>query len=451
MTGVAQEKTSSHTNVNEESTTDVSKLLGLTLTGEDSLRETRFQLQREIETQVQSRISKQPLVQKNQAQVTLTENALGLARAQFFPVLSANAGVDKTWTKPSQENTSTDTTSKYGSLSVTQNLFRGGQDVLDLEVKNNENKVAQLNAEEETLKKIYEMKSVAYRLNHTAMMALLKKIERQSALKVRELSERKRKAGLAGEVDLYQAQSDEARSESAFAKAVQEVTAAKQEFYFTWGAWSDEERNSLQNLVDKLSQVALNSQDAVPMSDSKYIIERIALLESENNRLQLAKQQRKHWLPNVDLTGTLGLSDSKIREQASDQFDRSTSVGLNLSWPLFAPTHRFERLGIEVENKVEQLQNLHSLEAAKFKKVSILTEIENLRAQQPLLLESFKRTLRLAEAQQRLYEAGAIDLFVLITANSQKQSALEAWYRNQADLQLASLKVALLASGVLPD
>ena len=321
------------------------------------------------------------------------------------------------------------------------NLFNGGADTKALDAANSGQEVAELNLK----KTIINIKTAAMKaalgLNTAAMNLVLAEAAAQSAADIRAMSQRKLKAGIVGKIDLHKTEVREAETSAQLAQAQLEKDIALVSFLRATGQkFTEDSRESSQLIQGLLNKALLPPEDVNGNpKDQGTAGQTFSSLEAESAKAllkksedELAVQRRKRWLPAIDLTGSWSNEDSRSQNSSStpttSEFDTANRyIALELNWKIWSPTDD-AAIQEAISSKTRATATLENELFASQQRFE-----ENLAKRRLLALSmasyrnAWERSHSLYQAQVSQYEAGSVDIFEVITADSQRLSALRAW------------------------
>lgn len=256
------------------------------------------------------------------------EETVKVARAGFFPSLSANVGYSQsdTTTNSSTTSTSTGSGSNYSTaLNLNQNLFNGMSDYEKTESAKRQVKIAELNLQNAKAKALLELRTAYVNYVHSKKMVELtdyiirRRADNLNMVELRFESGRENKGALL----LSRAYLEQAKFEKYQGTNGQRV--ASEQLAKAMGR----EPGSTVEVSSHLVADSVGTEPSMETLSIKVPDYQISQTQEEVALIAL-KQTRAGFFPNLNLTGSVFGSGAQLDNQSNHW-----SVGLSLTIPIF--------------------------------------------------------------------------------------------------------------------
>lgn len=373
----------------------------------------------------------------------------------YQPKVAAVGSIGENRTKDLDQDQDVRSRDQSYGLSLRQNLWRGGRDSFDIDIAETDERLAGLGERLKTEAVRFNARRAALQYNYQAMQQLLAEEAAKDSAELRRLSERKFQAGQVGKIDVHQASMRETDAQASAAKA---RLATRQAYYAllkSLGTFS-EPGAATKSALEALTKGSLPFPREAPALGGNRpgtLAEENAALAATKAGLTASSVKRGRYLPEIDLSASATRAESHTGGDLPEATDKSTrlGVGVELTWPLWERSldHRVTAAALDreaAEAKAEDAKSGAALAAAELKQ-----KIEDLYAALPIYRNAYVEAGKLFDARIKVYEAGAIDVFVVTEADSQRLQALRTWYDAVYEIRLALLKWKALEAGYVPE
>ncbi len=373
----------------------------------------------------------------------------------YQPKVAATLSLGENRTRSLSQELDTKSRDQSYGLSLRQNLWRGGRDGLDIEIAEADEQLAGLGARQKTEAVRFNACRAALQYNYQAMQQLLSEEAAKDSSELRRLSERKFQAGQVGRIDVHQASMRETDAKASVAKA----SLATRQAYFAllkslgFAAGPGDGTKSAIEALAKASLPFPLRPPALTGTRTNTLAEDNAALAATKAGLTASSTRRGRYLPEVDLSASATRSESRTGGDLPEETDKTARLGfgVELTWPLWERSldHRVAAATLEreaAEAKATDARSQATLAAAELKQ-----KIEDLYEALPIYRNAYVEAGKLYDARIKVYEAGAVDVFVVTEADSQRLQALRTWYDAVHEIRLTLLKWKALEAGYVPE
>jgi outer membrane protein TolC len=436
--------------------------------GDAAMAAERAAAEADVDRLVARALATHPALAAERARAEASAASTDVARGAYHPQIGLNAQAGDARRTDLEEGGGTARSETRGvGLTLRQNLWRGGQDALAVERAQADERIAALGREGKGLEISYAVRRAALQFNHAAMARLLAEESAKDADELQRLSEKKFGAGQVGKIDVHTASM---RSTSAKAQAARaSITEHEAELALqkAMGGGPDGLAATKEDMR-ALRGVALAIPATKPALDEKLpdpLQSQRAALVQEKATAALSGARRSRWAPALDFTATAGQSMGKTTVSggeggaggdptaapgsgdSTDSRERRVDLGLELTWPLWARPKDHQIRVAALEKSAAEADAKAATTAMALEVETVRLRLADLYDALPLYRQSWEEAGRLYDAQLRLYDAGAIDVFTVTEADSRRLEALRAWYDAVNDVRLTLLRWQGLTQG----
>lgn len=397
---------------------------------------------------VQREVTNQNEIKSADFERRAAESRLESRKMSYWPSFDASGSASQSQTKyPSDE--------KIGSrrfdvnVGVKQNLFRGGIDSLNVDIATNELAIKNLETQKTQLRVERKIWLTLLETWAADVRANLGQQTLEQAKNILTASQRKRAAGLAGEIDLIQAASSVTRADVNLRQL--ELQSRLRQLEIEQLFVDVPQAKQLLSQIQTRAFPFVSKEKADVANVPVSIDEQILSFGYTSQTKEITKLSRQRFLPTIE--GQAGVSKSKTQTTPEPSFltpdpDYTLSVGVSIGLPLWVPGRADEQAALVAGLGVTEQKRITLKRAADnvHKRLS-----EQMRLNQTLA-EMHERAVSDAEkafvAHERLYQAGAIDVFNLLAANTEKQNALLQWFEHAVRVNNATINLHFFRRGL---
>jgi outer membrane protein TolC len=395
-------------------------------------------------------------------QIKVEESHLALEKAKgaLWPVATASAGIGQSSSDPGPTKTETRTDS-WG-VSISQNLWRGGQDQMTVKLQELGVESAEVLNKQKRKTVEWKIRLAALAYNQAAMDLEITKESLKNSSEILELSRQKVQAGQAGKIDLMQSQmqNSEANNQIAAAEIQLDQTLSLLETELLVESRSTQ---TLKDILAPLRAQALpwpvekwlessekNSSKNASLNSFELTVQHLGIQQKD---LELQKDRRDRWFPTLDLNLSLGetSTDTSLRPNIPDpspEKNTSFTARLDLRWTIWDYSKH-----IRIAETAKQRAFLESQQQETLRGISIghqsaldrLARLGQLFTQKKL---TFSQAESLYQARLQLYRAGAIGIIEVTTAANERLRNLQSLYGTIRELQTEWYRLRALRDGV---
>ena len=439
---------------------EVTQILDL----EPSQSDATSQLSQSIEQLVQYALSQHPALAAETYQTTSREISVREARAAYQPEITVSAGISRQNSLASDIPGESRAQSERESVSLRQNLWRGGKDSTQIAIAQTDAQIAQLSTESKSQEIALTVRQASLRFNQAALSEAFANQAAKDAEEITKLSERKFSAGQAGKIDVHQASLRESEARAQAAKASMNTNEAYFALLSSLGLRSAAPQE-LKGALDTLRStiLPLPKSPAVSPADapqpSPLLSVKSSELTADRAHLTQSLARRERWLPALDFVAswsrdlTTGRVDPGVVQiggtRDRDALRLRTNFGLELNWTLWNGI-RDERINrAAADEAVARARATDAEYAANIARETLTQQIKDLYKIIPSYKAAYQAAVRLYDAQRKLYDAGATNVFAVTDADTRRLSALREWLDAAYQIKIAILKWEALGKGYL--
>lgn len=410
-----------------------------------------------LEPLVRFAIDQHPLLSKEETKVKKAQSTLDLAKSRFGPTaqIQAQKGIKQF---PSDVGTSRAFgKSSSAGISVSQNLWNGGQDLLDYRQQVIGLEAAELEFKSAEKSLIWQVRMAGLAYQQAAMDLWIAEQSLKNSKEIVYLSKQKSQAGQVGKIDVMQ-------SEQQLTAAMTQVNSAEIRVFKSRESLekvvlltpSDPRRSSLDKILQDLiaqpmarpDQGWLSQLDATTWVDRQLKRQQSQKLIGQKE-LEITKAQRNRWFPSIDLSLSYQKNfEPKETGFADNQDENPINGSLNLNWPLWDQprSSRINQAQIEAQElrfHDEESRRLLTLSIAQTK-----AQLERLFKLFEIHKVSYDQSEALYQAKIQLYRAGAIDIIALTNGANDRLRTIQSLYATICELQKEWFQLMAYADGV---
>ena len=408
-----------------------------------------------VEHLVAFAIRSHPSLKVEAAQLMARQSELEGAEGYYQPELRLAASSAKIRAQDVLADLKTRRDESSLSLSLSENIWRGGQDAGRVDTARQNEKIAQISQKIQLEAVAFMVRKAALDFNYRSMRQVIDEASLADALELSALTERKFNAGQNGKIDIHFARMRASAAKSTAVRASIQARQARQLLIDKLGP----QLNSDEFLVDlnMLAQRVLFFSLELPESASEpnlSFAEQKALALQDRAKISLNQGYKQRYLPQLDLLGNVSRSLGRSwLENQTDQKIKTSHLDMNLqlqlSWNLWDQTldHQNSAAAGEKIAAEAQYETLHfetKAEAGRMR--SYIIEL-----QKSLLIakDAYTEAGLLYAAQTKLFNSGLIGIQSLLDAEREQRNAIGAWHENVYELQFSLLRWQTLQRGYL--
>jgi outer membrane protein TolC len=410
-----------------------------------------------LEPLVQFAIDQHPALATEKVRVNKSEFLLKLAKDRFGPTasLGAQKGISQ---YPDDVGTSRIfAKSSSAGVTVSQNIWNGGQDLLSYRQEALGVEAAELEFKNAQKSLIWRVRMAGLSYQQAAMDLWIAEQSLKNSQEIVHLSKQKSQAGQVGKIDVMQ-------SEQQLTQAMTQVTSAQIKLFKNLENLEkillltplDPRRSSLQNILKDLvaqpmarpEKSWMTQLDTNSWTDKDLERQRQQKLIAQKE-LEISKSRRNRWLPSVDLS----LSYQKRFEPKEPttfgaQEKQPINATLSLDWPLWDQTKNTRIDLAQTEVQELHLKDEESIRLTQLSIIQSLAQLERLFSLFEINKTSFEQSEALYQAKIQLYRAGAIDIIALTNAANDRLGVIQSIYGTICELQKEWFQLIAHADGV---
>ncbi len=375
---------------------------------------------------------------KTEYNVQIQQKAIDQAKAGYLPTASLSAGWDRNGGEQffGAQKSNFDQNSSSLSLSVSQNIYRGGYDRNNIKASREDAQAAELNLKHLKRDIVVQVQEKYFDLLKSQKLLKVREEDLGLSQKQLDLAEALNEVGSAAKSDVLRAKAVLAQKKLNLLNAQNEVNLANADLARTLGI----DLNATFQIIDQTEQASPQPEELSFEQSRKTALTNRLDLQASQALLSSAhadiKKARSRYKPALGLSGRYTWShNSEISDNWPNMFGgvSSWSVGLDMTFTIFDGFVRETSLqqaklsANAARKEVEQRQQDIALEV-KRAALNLQTAAERIKQAEEALAAA-QEDLRLGEERYRLGVATIVDLTsAQLNYTTARQAQVEAIY-----------------------
>jgi len=396
-----------------------------------------------------------PVLKIRQAELAARRAQVDAAKGLYQPNIRLSADTSQRRIKDFSDETQTRADTVGASLTLRENLWRGGQDAAQIAIAEQGENLAIISQENQVESVSFAIRKAVLDYNYRSLRQVIEEASLADAVDLSALARRKLSARQVGKIDIHTASM---RESSAKASAARGAIQTRQAFQYLLDFLGPQENSeALQTEIKGLAQRALPFPADTPVlakDKTMSFEEKNALAVQKRAELILQQGYRKRFMPQIDFVGVLSRNNqsSWLVEEENLKSQRQTydsTLQLQMNWDLWDRTQDHQNRAAAADKAAATAQLDFTRYQTQTETQRLQTYIEDLHKTLAIVKEAYQEAGQLYDAQRKLYEAGVIGIQALVDAEREKRNAISAWHDNVYELQLNILRWQSLQRGYL--
>ena len=253
------------------------------------------------------------------------ETKTGHLGRSFLPTLSLELGQERFKTGPYQTFSN-----PYGYLEARFNLFKGGRDSLESEIRDIQANIGKFNQDLASREELNKIRKLQWLIVHNLELIKILEEERSQNAKIKSQANRRAQSGVSSRTDVLEFSIYDSELEENIESLKHENEILKTGLRPLLGMDSTEELNFTHSLEHQHDEELMTKKYSSKFNPS------VARMKAESESFDIQKKVlSRWWTPSLDLYGGYYLYTLRDRDFISIQDREDTVVGVRLSFEIF--------------------------------------------------------------------------------------------------------------------